>query len=164
MMTAADQPSADGAPARLPAEQIPVGQEHTLGAHTVTQQEILDFGHAWDPQYFHIDEDAAATSDYGGLIASGIHTLAVYQRLSVRAVLTGIDIVAGRQLRSVRFLRPVRPGDTLTGTMTVDRIDPAVHGRALGVASGQLTNQHGKQVLALEVDFVARAEVAAPLH
>ena len=161
-MTAPDQPQAStpGHADRLPAEQIPVGVEVALGSHTVTEEEVLSFGRDWDPQYFHVDEDAARESDFGGLIASGIHTLAVYQRLSVTQVLTGYDIVAGRQLREVRFLRPVRPGDTLTGSMRVERIDPAVNGRAMGVSSGQLVNQHGKQVLTLDVDFVIRSETS----
>ncbi|HJG81294.1 MAG TPA: MaoC family dehydratase N-terminal domain-containing protein [Brevibacterium senegalense] len=157
-MTAPEQPHAPAD--RLPAEQIPVGVEVELGSHTVTEEEVLAFGRDWDPQYFHVDEDAARESDFGGLIASGIHTLAVYQRLSVTQVLTGYDIVAGRQLREVRFLRPVRPGDTLTGSMRVERIDPAVNGRAMGVSSGQLVNQHGKQVLTLDVDFVIRSETS----
>lgn len=142
---------------RLPAEQIPVGVEQHLGSYTVSEEEVIAFGHEWDPQYFHIDADAAEGSDFGGLIASGIHTLAVFQRLSVKGALIHYDIVAGRQLRSVRFLLPVRPGDTLTGTMRVERVDPPVNGRALGVSSGELVNQHGKQVLDVSVDFVARA-------
>src|SRR5690625_5229334 len=136
---------------RLPAEQIPVGVETRLGSHTVTEDEVLAFGRDWDPQYFHVDATAAAESDFGGLIASGIHTLALFQRLSVATVLSGFDIIAGKQLRSVRFLRPVRPGDTLTGTMRVERMSPAENGRAVGISSGSLTNQHGKQVLDVTV-------------
>lgn len=153
----ADRTADRTASRRLPAEEIPVGVEQQLGSHTVTEDEVLAFGRDWDPQYFHIDAEAATESDFGGLIASGIHTLAVFQRLSVERALDSYDIVAGRQLRSVRFLRPVRPGDTLTGTMRVERVDPPVNGRAMGVSTGQLTNQHGKQVLDVSVDFVARA-------
>ena len=143
---------------RLPAEQIPVGVERQIGSHTVTEDEVLTFGRTWDPQYFHVDAAAAAESDFGGLIASGIHTLAIFQRLSVETVLSGLGIVAGKQLRSVRFLRPVRPGDTLTGSMRVDEVSPPQNGRAVGVSSGTLVNQHGKQVLDVTVDFVARAQ------
>lgn len=143
---------------RLPAEQIPVGVERQIGSHTVTEDEVLTFGRAWDPQYFHVDATAAAESDFGGLIASGIHTLAIFQRLSVETVLSGFDIVAGKQLRSVRFLRPVRPGDTLTGSMRVEEMSQPQNGRAVGVSSGTLVNQHGKQVLDVTVDFVARAQ------
>lgn len=143
---------------RLPAEQIPVGVERALGSYTVTEDEVLAFGRDWDPQYFHVDAAAAEESDFGGLIASGIHTLAVFQRLSVVTVLSGFDIVAGKQLRSVRFLRPVRPGDTLTGSMRVEEMSPPQKGRAVGVSSGSLVNQHGQQVLAVTVDFVARAQ------
>lgn len=143
---------------RLPAEQIPVGVDRQLGSHTVTEDEVLTFGRDWDPQYFHVDATAAAESDFGGLIASGIHTLAIFQRLSVETVLSGFDIVAGKQLRSVRFLRPVRPGDTLTGSMRVEQMSPPADGRAVGVSSGSLVNQRGKQVLDVTVDFVARAQ------
>ena len=124
-MTEATPGTSTDASVRLPAEQIPIGVERKIGSHTVTEDEVLAFGRDWDPQYFHVDAAAAEESDFGGLIASGIHTLAVFQRLSVETVLSGFDIIAGKQLRSVRFLRPVRPGDTLTGSMRVEEIEPA---------------------------------------
>lgn len=157
-MTEATPGTSTDASVRLPAEQIPIGVERKIGSHTVTEDEVLAFGRDWDPQYFHVDAAAAEESDFGGLIASGIHTLAVFQRLSVETVLSGFDIVAGKQLRSVRFLRPVRPGDTLTGSMRVEEMSPPKNGRAVGVSSGTLVNQHGKQVLDVTVDFVARAQ------
>lgn len=157
-MTEATPGTSTDASVRLPAEQIPVGIERKIGSHTVTEDEVLAFGRDWDPQYFHVDAAAAEESDFGGLIASGIHTLAVFQRLSVETVLSGFDIIAGKQLRSVRFLRPVRPGDTLTGSMRVEEMSAPKNGRAVGVSSGTLVNQHGKQVLDVTVDFVARAQ------
>ncbi|WP_084500378.1 MaoC/PaaZ C-terminal domain-containing protein [Brevibacterium album] len=147
----------DSLPRRLPAEHMQVGVETAFGTHTVTADEILAFGRAWDPQYFHVDEAAAETSEFGGLIASGVHTLGIYQKLSVEAVLSRYDIVAGKEFTRLRFMRPVRPGDTLTGAMTVESLSPPRHGRCLGTAEGRLSNQDGKQVLDIEVEFLVRS-------
>ena len=86
------------------AEDLAVGDVVTLGTHEVTDVEILEFARSWDPQWFHLDVDAAAAGPYGGLIASGLHTMAIYQRLYVDS--TQWAAIAGRGLPEVRFLRP----------------------------------------------------------
>lgn len=122
---------------------------------------MLAFAAQWDPQYFHIDPDLAAGSDFGGLIASGLHTLSIYQRLAVTAVYSRYDVIAGREMQRVRFIRPVRAGDTLTCVATVLSIEPDAPGRCSVTIGGLLRNQHGKPVLDLEVDCLVRSRPSA---
>ncbi len=63
---------------RAYGEDLAVGTVYQLGTHTVSEAEQLDFAAQWDPQDFHTDADAAAAGPFGGLIASGIHTLSIY--------------------------------------------------------------------------------------
>ncbi|MEO7446778.1 MAG: MaoC/PaaZ C-terminal domain-containing protein [Humibacillus sp.] len=145
------------APLRLPAEEMPVGVQIDCGSYEITEHEIIEFGTLWDPQYFHIDPDAAAHSTFGGVIASGVHTTAIFQRLATLAVYNRYDVIAGREIRALRFLRPVRAGDVLTGTVLLRSVEPARLGRCLVTILGALRNQAGEPVLELEVDSLVRS-------
>lgn len=145
------------APQLLPAEDLPLEQDVDCGTHAVSQEEIVAFASAWDPQYFHVSPDLAAHSDFGGIIASGLHTVSIYQRLAVGGLLHRFDVVAGREITSLRFLRPVRPGDVLGCTVRVLSVEQAGPGRCRALIAGVLRNQHGKPVLELEVDSLLRS-------
>lgn len=145
------------AASRLPAEEMPVGVEIACGSYKVTETEIVEFASAWDPQYFHTDHEAAVESDFRGLIASGVHTTAIFQRLAATQVYTKYDVIAGKEITKLRFLRPVRAGDVLTGTVVVRSIEPDRPGRCLVTILGELRNQHGRAVLQLEVDSLLRS-------
>lgn len=88
--------------------------------------ELTQFARQWDPQFFQVDAAAAGRGMFGGLIASGIHTMAVFQRLSVEGFWGRTATVAARGMRDVRFVRPVGSGASLDGsgepvlTMTLD--------------------------------------------
>ncbi|MFZ2177329.1 MAG: MaoC/PaaZ C-terminal domain-containing protein, partial [Rhodococcus sp. (in: high G+C Gram-positive bacteria)] len=109
------------------------------------------------PQSFHIDKDVAEAGQFGGLIASGIHTIAVYQRLSITRVFANWSVIAGRRLRDVRFLRPVRPNDVLTGTLVIEDIAFDDRSRALLTTSGELVDGDGNRVLSVVVEAYIRA-------
>lgn len=141
----------------LAAEDMPVGEEIVCGSHEVTEEAMIGFAAAWDPQYFHVDPVRAVDSDFGQLIGSGLHTLSIYQNLAVTAVYSKYDVVAGRSLREVKFLRPVRAGDVLTCFVTVVSVGPDVPGRCDVTIAGRLCNQSGKPVLELEVDCLVRS-------
>ncbi|KRF19426.1 hypothetical protein ASG90_20650 [Nocardioides sp. Soil797] len=133
------------------AEDLTPGLVLELGSHTMTEAEIVDFASQWDPQFFHTDpERAACEGQLGGLIASGLHTLSVYQRLSILARTEFWHVIGGAGLRDVRFRRAVRPGDVLTGRSVVEELtlEPERQ-RGLAAFAGELTNQHGKPVLQL---------------
>jgi acyl dehydratase len=131
------------------AEDLRVGERHDLGSHRLTEDEIVGFATDWDPQFFHVDPDAAQESPFGGLIASGIHTLAIFQKLVVEACFRHWNVIAGKEIRELRFLRPVRPGDELTGHVVIEELAYDDRARAQYVARGVLTNQDGKDVLSL---------------
>ena len=99
----------------LYGRDLHAGTSYPLGDHTVTHEEIVAFARQWDPQSFHVDDEAAATGAYGGIIASGIHTMAVFQRLAVLGVYGRWQVIARRRLKTVELRRPVRPRDRLTG-------------------------------------------------
>lgn len=145
------------APVLLPAEDMPVGVELDCGSHEVTEEEIVEFASAWDPQYFHVDPEAAAHSDFGGLIASGLHTASIFQRLAATSVYNRYDVVAGKEIHHLRFLRPVRAGDVLSCSVLVRSVEPDGRGRCLVTIVGTLRNQEGRPVLELEVDSLLRS-------
>lgn len=99
------------------------------------------------PQFFHIDEERAnSEGHFGGLIASGVHTLAVYQRLSIQSRTQHWHVIGGAGIRDLQFRRPVRPSDTLTGVSVVENVRLAPgRARALVEYSGELTNQDGER-------------------
>ncbi len=146
---------------RVYADDLVVGTTYRLGSYTVGVGDLLDFARQWDPQIFHIDEEAARQGHFHGLITSGIHTLAIYQRLAVQHVFGTWEVIAGRGFRSVEFPRPVRPGDTLTGTLRLDEICPSGRGRAFVVTSTTLVNDDGKRVLSVVLDAYMRTRPTA---
>lgn len=100
-------------------EDIPLGQRTDLGPYTFTKEEMTRFSRAYDPQPFHIDEEAAKTSFYGGIIASGWHVCAVWMKLMIahgqKRVAEGIISRGGVSpgFRELRWIQPTRPGMTL---------------------------------------------------
>jgi acyl dehydratase len=141
----------------LYADDLVVGETFDLGSHTVTSAEITGFARTWDPQFFHVDEKAAGRGLFGGLIASGIHTMAVFQRLSVAAFWSRSATVAARGIRDVRFTSPVRPETTLVGRLVVDDVRHRDAGRSLVSVSGALDDESGAAVLAMTLDaYLAR--------
>jgi acyl dehydratase len=97
-------------------EDIPVGEEVEFGEWTLTEDEIIEFAEQWDPQPIHVDPEAAAESVHGGIIASGLHTVAIAMRLWVLEWLQDVSNLGARGLSELTWHDPVRPGETLTVT------------------------------------------------
>jgi len=95
-------------------EDFAPGQDIDLGTRTVTEEEIVTFAREYDPQPFHVDRDAAAHSIYGGVIASGWHTCGMMMRMVVDGLLKRSASMGSPGLDGVRWLAPVRAGDTQT--------------------------------------------------
>ena len=140
----------------LYAEDLPVGRTFDLGSYSVTGEKIKAFASDWDPLPFHTDEEAAAASPFGGLVASGAHTLAICVRLASDAVISRVAVIAGRGIDEARFLRPVRPGMTLEGTMTI--IEQDLEGPARGriVLRNELRDQEGEPVMSMDGEVLIR--------
>ena len=132
-------------------EDFAAGQVHELGSHTVSEEEIISFARQWDPQPFHIDPAAAARSVFGGLIASGWHTGAMWMRLYVDSVLGGPSSQGSPGIEELRWLAPVRPGDTLHGRLTVLETTPSERRSDRGTVRirGEMVNQEEVTVLSM---------------
>ncbi len=90
------------------AEDLGIGQRFDLGSHTVTEAELVDFATHWDPQWFHIDRAAAQDGQFGGLIASGIHTLAILQHHDAVHIRYGLTEAALPRAHLPRLFQPRR--------------------------------------------------------
>ncbi|MDI9332390.1 MAG: MaoC family dehydratase [Alphaproteobacteria bacterium] len=96
-----------------------VGDVQIHGQHTMDQEEILDFAHQFDPQRFHTDPQWAESSIYGGLIASGWHTCGVVVKMVCDDFLLRTSSQGSPGLDQLRWIKPVRPADTLRARCTV---------------------------------------------
>ena len=128
------------------------GQVIDAGTYTVSEDELLQFAHAYDPQWFHTDPDAAAKGPFGGLIASGWHTCAIAMRLAADAALKGSESFASPGVEHIKWRQPVRPGDALSLRATVIETRVSRKQPSLGILRWrwQLLNQGGSEVLDLE--------------
>lgn len=97
-----------------------VGVLTSLGPATMTEAEIRAFAQRWDPLPIHVGDGGP----FGGVIASGLHTFAVFQRLAVDAAYCSWAVVAGRAIREMVLPQPVFPGDVLTGWVRVNGASP----------------------------------------
>jgi acyl dehydratase len=132
-------------------EDLAPGQVVELGSHTVSEDEIVEFARQWDPQTFHVDPEAAKASVFGGLIASGWHTGAMWMRLYVDSLLDGAASMGSPGIEELRWLAPVRPGDTLAGRLTVLETKPSERRPDRGTVRirGGMVNQDGVTELSM---------------
>jgi acyl dehydratase len=158
-------------------EDVTINEPFPLGSHTFTAEEIIRFGKLYDPQYFHIDAEAARHSHFGGLIASGWHTVSVGHRKMVDALFaeeerirtTGDEPgVSGPSpgVNRMEFKAPVRPGDTVTYTLTVTdkRRSNSIPGWGLLFNRLDAVNQRGELVYHAElVGFTKLRDYTMPL-
>jgi acyl dehydratase len=123
------------------------------GPYEITEAEILGFASVYDPQWFHADKAAAERGRFQGLIASGWQTCGIAMRLATQAALDGSESFASPGASYVKWPNPVRPGDRLTLRATVIEPRRAKTQATLGLLRWrwQLFNQHGAEVLDLEV-------------
>ena len=133
-------------------EDFAPGQEFDLGTRAVTRDEIVAYARMFDPQPFHIDEAAAARSIYGGLIASGWHTVSLFMRLLVDGLLRDSAGMGSPGVDEVRWPNPVRPGDVLSARAVVDAVRPSRSRPDRGVVRTRyaMRNQDGAPVLAMK--------------
>jgi len=100
-------------------EDFAPGQVRESPPRTLTKDEIIAFAREYDPQPFHVDERAAKESVYGGLIASGWQTIGIMMRLMWDAFLKDTVSLGSPGCDEIRWLKPVRPGDTLRARFTI---------------------------------------------
>lgn len=132
-------------------EDVQIGIKRELGQYTFTEEEIIRFGRKYDPQPFHVDPEAAKSSIFGGLIASGWHLTALAMRLSVEARSFGGTPIIGAGVDELRWLQPVRPGDALTLERVFEQIEAPVRPGGRGTVRSRMTvrNQRGEEVMTM---------------
>jgi acyl dehydratase len=102
------------------AEDYRVGEVFDLGQIVITRDEIIEFSRAWDPQPFHVDEKNAGASAYGGLIASGWHvTLLMMRMMNDSGFISHETSLGSPGHDGLKWIKPVRPGDRLSGTAEI---------------------------------------------
>ena len=148
-------------------EDIPVGQKHAFGRYEVTREEVLEFARKYDPQPFHLDDEAAAQTHFGRLSASGCHTCAMTMAMLV-------DSMKGRRqaglgspgVDDLRWLKPVYPGDTLRVETEVFEKRRSASRREMGIFKSRVSvfNQHDEPVLQMiSIGLVAVRDQDAPI-
>jgi acyl dehydratase len=135
--------------APLYLEDLAVGQTFGSASVTVDRDRLKAFAAEFDPQPFHLDEQAAGASAFGGLVASGWHTAALTMRLLVEGDLQIAGGLVGAGIEELHWPRPVRPGDTLRVECEVLEVRPSGSRPDRGVARIRNTtlNQDGQPVM-----------------
>jgi acyl dehydratase len=131
-------------------EDIEVGRETEFGRYEVTREEVLEFARKYDPQPFHLSDEAAAQTHFGRLAASGWHTCAMTMAVIVRHLAGEKQAGLGSPgVDELRWLKPVYPGDTLVVTGRVLDKTPSRSKPDLGSFRTQTTvaNQEGIPVM-----------------
>ena len=133
-------------------EDFSVGMEREFGSVEMTKEAIIDFARQFDPQPFHIDEEAAKQSPYGGLIASGWHTSAAVMRILVDESLGKKSGSLGSGgVDELRWLKPVRPGDTIRVRSRIFEVRESASRPDRGIVRSDYTilNQHDEEVMTM---------------
>ncbi|HEX2436944.1 MAG TPA: MaoC family dehydratase [Methylomirabilota bacterium] len=132
-------------------EDFPPGDVRESPARHLTHDEIVAFASQFDPQPFHLDDAAARRSIYGGLLASGWHTCAIYMRLMWETFLKDTASLGSPGVDEIRWVKPVRPGDTLRVRFTVIEAIPSRSKPDRGIVRSlsEVFNQRGEIVMTM---------------
>ncbi|HTG97747.1 MAG TPA: MaoC family dehydratase [Burkholderiales bacterium] len=133
-------------------EDFQIGERAELGRHTFTEDEIVEFGRRYDPQPFHVDVENARRSAFGGLIASGWQTCAIGMRLMVEGYIRQTVSLGSPGIDNIRWLKPVRPGDTISYSRIVLESRASTTRKGVGLVKHrwEAVNQRGELVLTME--------------
>jgi acyl dehydratase len=162
----ADPPSAqqvDAVTVRY-LEDFVAGQRFSSGRMVVEKDDIERFASEFDPQPFHLDEKAARESFFRGLAASGWHTAAITMRLLVGSDMKPAGGIVGTGFDEFRWLRPVRPGDTLRVESEVLDVRPSKSQPDQGLIKVRTTslNQNDEPVQVLVANLIVRRRPGTP--
>lgn len=132
-------------------EDYETGKVYEFGSITASEVEILEFAKRYDPQYFHIDPVKAAASEFGGIIASGFHTVSLTMRLFVDHYLSHVASLASPGVEEIRWPKPLRPGDTIRIRVSILEARPSRSKPDRGIVRSRVEaiNQHQEVVLSM---------------
>jgi acyl dehydratase len=133
-------------------EDFEAGAAVELSAHTFTREEIVGFGERYDPQPFHLSEEAGEASHFGGLVASGWNTCAAMMGILVRDMFGDSTSMGSPGLDNIRWIKPVRVGDTVRLTVRVldKRVSRSKPDRGIVQTRWEAHNQDGELVLTVD--------------
>lgn len=140
--------------------QFTVGQEFVTKSFKLTQRDIMEFAKEYDPQYMHLDEEQAKQGRFNGIIASGMHTLAISFKLWVEEGKYGEDVIAGTRMNNIKFIKPVYPDDELHTVVKV--IDKKEGKNKTGMLTVMLStfNDKGKKVFQGDLSVLIKNDIA----
>lgn len=131
-------------------EDITVGDTRELGTYEVTREEVIEFARKYDPQPFHLSDEAAAKTHFGRLAASGWHTAAMTMAVIARNVVETEQAGLGSPgVDELRWLKPVYPGDRISVASEVVEVRPSRSKPDIGSFRTKVTvtNQNGEPVM-----------------
>ena len=133
-------------------DDFEVGMKWSFGNYEVTKEEVVEFATKYDPQYFHIDEEAAKESLFGGLAASGWHTGAMAMSMIVANMVDSTSGLGSPGIDELRWLKPVKPGDTLRMEVEVEQLHPSRSRPEIGRVHffQQVINQNDELVMSMK--------------
>lgn len=133
-------------------EDFTAGEVIPLGSRALGRDEIVAFARDWDPQPMHVDEEAGRASLLGSLSASGWHTACVLMRLFADTVLADAASLGSPGIASLKWLKPVRPGDRLTATLIVRETRTSASRPTLGLvrAEFEVVGDDGAPVMTMD--------------
>jgi acyl dehydratase len=137
-------------------EDFEIGHSVTLSGHTFLREEIVEFAGRYDPQPFHLSEEAGAASPFGGLVASGWNTCSAMMGILVRDMLADSTSMGSPGLDTIRWLKPVRVNDTVRLTVRVlsKRVSASKPDRGIVATRWEAHNQDDELVLTVESNAI----------
>jgi len=137
-------------------EDYAVGQIYRSGRHRIDKEQIIAFAKQFDPQFYHLDEEAAKNSPFKGLAASGWHTAAITMRLMVDGDLKPAGGILGVGFDQLSWSRAVRPGDELRVASEIVEVRPSKTRPDRGMIRVQNTtlNQHDEAVQTFTANLI----------
>ena len=153
---------AEAAGRRFYLDDLHIGQRFASAAHAIDEAQIIAFAAQFDPQPFHLDEDAARGSFFGSLAASGWHTAALTMRLLVESGFRPAGGIIGSRADELKWPRPVRPGDELRVEAEVleVRASASQPGRGFIKCRTITLNQNGEPVQVLVMNLLVQSRPA----
>ena len=145
-------------------DDLQVGSETYFGSYEVTREEVIEFARKYDPQPFHLSDEAAAKTHFGRLAASGWHTCAMTMAVIARHVVATEQAGLGSPgIDELRWLKPVYPGDTLHVNSTIVEVTPSRSRPEMGSfrSATVVSNQDGVKVLTFTSIVLMRRRPAA---
>lgn len=151
---------------KLYFEDLLVGVTETFGSYPVTREEVIDFASKYDPQPFHLDDEAANHTMFGRVAASGWQTCAMTMRMLVDHRIGKFAASAGAGVDNLRWVKPVYPGDTLSVRATIMSKRRSKSRPEIGLIQThhETLNQHGEVVCTHDsTGIIAVRDPSAPI-